>query len=148
MFREEVVKQLVATGKWSAGSARVSERAHYRCEYCGLDLLATPDAYKLWQNDHIVPISRGGDPTDFDNLAVACKPCNWDFKSDWDPRGMAGPNPNRDQLITAVSSYIKQRKAQTEEELAHIRTIVGHQQRSVQPHNPTDRLLALLAPGC
>jgi hypothetical protein len=131
MSREEVVEQLVSTGKWSVGSARLGERACYRCEYCDLDLLATPEAYNLWQNDHIVPISRGGCPTDFDNLAVACKPCNWDFKSDWDPRDVKGPNANREDLIAAVRTYIKERKARKEEELARIRTIVGHRQRAV-----------------
>ncbi len=125
IIREDVVKQLVATGKWSAGSARLGERARYLCEYCDLDLLKTAGAYKLWQNDHIVPLAHGGDPTDFGNLAVACKQCNWDFKSDWDPREMAGPNASRNELIAAVRSYISRRKATAEGELERIRAIVG-----------------------
>jgi hypothetical protein len=36
----DIVKKLVATGKWSEESALLSERAGHRCEYCGLDFFA------------------------------------------------------------------------------------------------------------
>lgn len=64
MIRPEVISKLVATGKWSEGTARLCERSVYRCEYCGRDLLASFEAYKLLQVDHIVPLSSKGDPTD------------------------------------------------------------------------------------
>jgi 5-methylcytosine-specific restriction endonuclease McrA len=110
--REEVVRQLVATGKWSETAARLGKRAGYRCEYCALDLLATPEAYKQWQHDHIVPRSHGGDELDFDNLAVSCKSCNWDFKKAWDPRDVTAPNASRDVLVAAVVKYIQEMKLQ------------------------------------
>jgi hypothetical protein len=45
-INDEVVQQLVRLG-WSEESARISERAGHRCEYCDFDFLASPDNYKL-----------------------------------------------------------------------------------------------------
>ena len=126
MIREEVVAQLVATRKWAEVTARLGERAKYLCEYCDLDLLQTPEHYKMWQVDHIVPTSCGGDPADFDNLAIACKTCNWDWKSKWDPRPTAGQNASRAELIKAVREHIQNPKLKIEEELKRIRKIVGY----------------------
>lgn len=80
VIREDVVAKLVATGKWSDGTARLAERAGYNCEYCGFDLLASVEAYKLFEVDHIVPLSRAGDPVAFDNLALSCRHCNFHLK--------------------------------------------------------------------
>jgi len=55
MILEDVVAQLIATEKWSEGTARLAERAGYKCEYCGFDLLASVEAYKQFEIDHIVP---------------------------------------------------------------------------------------------
>lgn len=46
----------------------VLERDHYQCQYCG--------AREHLTLDHIVPISKGGHPTDPANLIVACQSCN------------------------------------------------------------------------
>lgn len=124
-FRESVVEQVVATKKWSPETARLAERADFRCEYCGLDFLESPANYKLLQVDHIVPLSRGGSITDFDNLAIACKPCNFSFKRWYDPRIKAGQDASRQALIEAANEYIKQKKTTTEQELVVLRGIVG-----------------------
>ena len=129
-IRESVVQELMSTGKWSKATARLGERADYRCEYCGLDLLATVENYKLWQIDHIIPLKSGGDPTDPDNLAVACKQCNWDFKARWDPRTETESDATRTELIDGVRRYIKERKAESEKELERVRSIVRYGQRS------------------
>jgi HNH endonuclease len=126
MVRDEIVQQLVALGSWSDLSARLGERADYRCEYCGVDLLESPRAYKLWQNDHIVPVSHGG-KSDPENLAVACKSCNWDFKCDYDPREAAGPNAFREELIAAAKKQIEKNKSEALKKLESIRRIVGWQ---------------------
>lgn len=124
-IREEVVQQLVALGReFSEEAARLGERANYCCEYCGKNLIETPEAYKLWENDHIVPLSCGG-PADLENLALACRQCNFNFKSDWDPRKGLGPNATRDQLIEAAIRYIGDRKQRMGERLSRIRSIVG-----------------------
>ncbi|MEN6601159.1 MAG: HNH endonuclease signature motif containing protein [Bryobacteraceae bacterium] len=122
----ELIKGLEATRKWSRQSALLGKRARFCCEYCGLDFLVSVENYKLWQVDHIVPTCSGGDPTDFDNLAVACKVCNWDWKNRWDPRSAAGENASREALIQAVREHIRFRKSRTDEELALVRRIVGY----------------------
>lgn len=48
--------------------ARVWERDGQRCTYCG----SVEGPFHL---DHVHPVSRGGG-SDFDNLTVACSPCN------------------------------------------------------------------------
>jgi 5-methylcytosine-specific restriction endonuclease McrA len=96
-IREEVVKKLVEMG-WTEGNARLSERANHSCEYCGLSFFDSPENYYQWSRDHIVPLSKRRDEENFDNLAVACKTCNVNFKLRWDPRKKAGENTSRDQL--------------------------------------------------
>lgn len=122
--RESIVEKLAAATKWGTEIARLAVRANFCCEYCGLDFLLTPDNYKLFQVDHIVPLSGGGSIADFDNLAAACKPCNFSFKRRYDPRPKAGKNANRQDLINAASQHIKQKKLITEQELSTLRAIV------------------------
>ena len=126
MIRDNVVSQLVKTGKWSEGTARLFERANHRCEYCGFDLLASVDAFKLLQVDHIVPISKSGDPEDFNNLAIACMHCNWHLKRAWDPRKSAGENASRAELIEAVKNYVNTVRELRESDLQAFRRIVGY----------------------
>lgn len=121
-IRDAVVDALVKTGKWSEESARLSERAGHRCEYCGLDFLASPENYKQWQRDHIVPLWAGG-KNEFDNLAAACRTCNVNFKSRWNPLKHVEPNPNRKQLIEAAKNYIMQKIEQTRLEVNMCREI-------------------------
>jgi 5-methylcytosine-specific restriction endonuclease McrA len=126
---QKVIKQLVETGKWSANHATVAFNANFKCEYCGLDLLQDAHHYKLWQMDHIVPkylmLQEGGDPEDFDNLAIACKPCNFDFKWNFDPRTTAGPNPTRIELINAAKQQIQKKRRDCEIELSKVREVIG-----------------------
>jgi len=53
------------------------------CIYCNRSnlLKAVPDESKqsikiLATIDHIIPVSKGGDEFDYNNLAIACRPCN------------------------------------------------------------------------
>ena len=46
------------------------ERAHGRCEMCGVVLLPAE-----WECDHAVPLKQGG-TNDVSNLRVLCKPCH------------------------------------------------------------------------
>ena len=50
----------------------VSTRANDRCEYCGISI---SDTYFGGEIDHILSIKHGGETT-FENLALACQPCN------------------------------------------------------------------------
>lgn len=123
---DEIVDRLVATGKWSARTARLGIRANFTCEYCGKSLIDSEDNYKLWQVDHIVPISSGGDEESEDNLAIACRQCNMDFKSRWNPLSIvSSTNPARAELIQAVRNYVLERRRITQQELQHVRAIIG-----------------------
>jgi 5-methylcytosine-specific restriction endonuclease McrA len=124
----DVIKRLVATGKWSEGTARLSERAGHRCEYCGLDFFASVVNYKSIQVDHIVPVSKGGDPDSIDNKALACRTCNFDLKSRWNPKD-ACSSDDRDALIAAVREYIKGREQHYDKEVALMRAIAAGEQR-------------------
>lgn len=128
MIREDVVVNLVATGKWSDSTARLAERADYKCEYCGFDLLGSVEAYKLFEVDHIIPLSRGGDAIAFSNLALSCRHCNFHLKRSWDPRNVAGQYAPREQLVLAVRAYIDELRHVRNEDLEEVRRIVGWRQ--------------------
>jgi 5-methylcytosine-specific restriction endonuclease McrA len=121
---ERIVSELVATGKWSDRFVRLSLRADFKCEYCGLDFLASPENYKQWQCDHIVPKKHGGSE-DFDNIAATCRNCNFSFKGHWDPRTQAGRDATRADLIKAAKWYIGERKRLTEQQIAREKVIMG-----------------------
>jgi len=55
------------SGKYKARRLKVLAMAGYVCAYCGQD---------ADQVDHIVPISKGGDPLAWENLTASCKSCN------------------------------------------------------------------------
>lgn len=123
-IRETIVSELVETGKWSRDTAAAGERAGHRCEYCGLDFLASVAAYKLWQVDHIVPTCKGGSYGDFENLAIACKVCNIDLKGRFDPRPGAGERADRAELIQVVRQYIEEQRQLVEREVERMRGII------------------------
>jgi 5-methylcytosine-specific restriction endonuclease McrA len=45
----------------------VLDRDGHTCTYCGQD---------ADQTDHVIPISKGGHPTDLHNLVACCRRCN------------------------------------------------------------------------
>jgi 5-methylcytosine-specific restriction endonuclease McrA len=125
-IRDDVVLALVATGKWSVPTARVSERAGHRCEYCDLDLLSTPEAYKLFEIDHIVPLSSGGHPTDLENLALSRRHCNVCYKRRWDPRRATSSTASRAELVAAARKHIAEVRATVISDLDRMRQIIGY----------------------
>jgi 5-methylcytosine-specific restriction endonuclease McrA len=120
---DRIIQEILASGKWSEEAVRISLRANFKCEYCGFDFYASPEAYKEWEREHIVPLSSGG-TQDFDNLALACRTCNYCFKSKWDPRNYAGENATRAELIAAAKRYIRERKQLTQQQIAVERAII------------------------
>jgi hypothetical protein len=56
--------------------ARLAEAQNWRCCYCGVRMKDTPHDPASATLEAIVPKSRGGNPFDVDNLAVACLQCN------------------------------------------------------------------------
>jgi len=82
---EKLVKSN-ATGDWSMEAALKALDTNCHCEYCGKYMLASPDNYKDWQEDHIQPKSKLKNESekvinDPDNLAQSCRQCNVNFKS-------------------------------------------------------------------
>ena len=124
MDPEEIVRRLVATGKWSREQVLLGLRAGFQCEYCDRHLLESPDSYKLWQQDHIVPLRSGG-KDEFENKVLACALCNVHFKNRWDPRVRVSAAGTRMDLLKACREYIKERREQTARELAEYKGIVG-----------------------
>ena len=120
--REEVVQALVATGKWGERDARLSERSRHHCTYCGRDLLGSVDEFKLWEKDHIVPQSAGGEDTE-ENITLCCLVCNR-IKGKWDPRKQVGPDPSREELIEAAKKYLFAQRTKLLVEIMRYREIV------------------------
>jgi hypothetical protein len=46
---------------------QVLVRDGYACYYCGQDATTV---------DHVIPIAKGGDPINMDNMVAACRRCN------------------------------------------------------------------------
>ncbi len=124
MNEREVVEGLLQTGKWSEEAARRGIRTGFRCEYCDRDLLASPEAYRDWQLDHIVPRVSGGVELE-ENFAVACRSCNINWKARWDPRTSAGEQATREQLVAACRQRVAEEKARVRAEVDRVRAIVG-----------------------
>jgi 5-methylcytosine-specific restriction endonuclease McrA len=113
---KRAVAALVATRKWSEASAIRGLLAEGRCEYCDRDLLASIDAYKAWEADHIVPLSAGG-TDDLDNRALACRSCNVGFKGRWNPASVCREGATRADLIAATRAHIQKKREAFESEV-------------------------------
>jgi hypothetical protein len=101
-------------------------RASWHCEYCGENLLESPDVYASWQVDHIVPVNAGGSG-ELCNLAVACRNCNFLFKNKWDPRATADArsSTDRDALIQAVRTYVAKKRDKYNAHLGDVRAVIA-----------------------
>jgi 5-methylcytosine-specific restriction endonuclease McrA len=54
---------------------KILERDHYRCQYCGLDGMASFENSLIMSVDFIQPRARKG-KKEPENLVTACRPCN------------------------------------------------------------------------
>ena len=104
MTKADALARLKSELHWPQYQIDIGERAGFRYEYCGKDLLASYDDYDLWQVDHIVP--GGGDH--LDNLALSCKLCNF-VKRGTDPSKTAKLTQRQD-LIDAARNIVKERR--------------------------------------
>jgi hypothetical protein len=108
--------------KWSLETARLSIRAGHRCEYCGLDFLASVDNYKLLEVDHFVP--NGGERES--NKAVACHICNFKLKGQYDPSGGEG-GLTCEELIFRARRHIASKRAQVAFEIEYMKGLIFSQ---------------------
>jgi HNH endonuclease len=122
---DEAIRQLIDLG-WSREQVELGNRANWCCEYCGQNFLGSPDAYASWQVDHIVPVSCKGSG-EFDNLAIACRNCNFLFKNKWNPCpiGLHHGAVNRVELIGAVRDYVEKKRTEYEAHLRDVRAVIA-----------------------
>jgi 5-methylcytosine-specific restriction endonuclease McrA len=75
----------------AAARERVRQRAGNRCEYCRLSQSGTP--YAAFHVEHIIARQHGGSD-DEDNLAWACRRCNFHKGPN-----LAGIDPATDEIV-------------------------------------------------
>lgn len=123
MSRDTIISELVTKHRWAREQIELSERDGHRCRYCDRDLLTSVDNFRQWSIDHIVPVSRGGDPKDRKNLALACWTCNI-FKRQWNPREVTASN-DREALIDATRKFLAGMRGSLEDRLRQQRDLLS-----------------------
>ena len=119
------IQKLVGLG-WSIEQVDLGTRANWCCEYCCQNLLESPDTYASWQIDHIVPIDCNGSGAT-ENLAIACRNCNFLFKNKWNPQSNVDPSgpTDRNALIRAVRRYVANKRSEYDARLVKIRAVIA-----------------------
>ena len=120
---DSLPQRLAAAMEWADWIIDIAVRASFRCEYCDRDLLASVDAYKEWQHDHIVP-QRIKEDNGSNNMALSCRTCNVSFKGKWDPSHGLPDDASRDELVAAVRQYVARKRTDMFAEVVKIREIV------------------------
>jgi 5-methylcytosine-specific restriction endonuclease McrA len=127
---EEVMSQalaaLIEDGEWPERNAKAFVRARFVCEYCGLDFLASIEAYKTIEIDHINPALKGGAREHIDNIAIACRHCNCSLKNRWNPALHAPPLATRDELIGVVKQRCVEQRKKRQARLSQMRNLVAY----------------------
>jgi hypothetical protein len=103
---------------WSEEAALLGLRAGFCCEYCDRPLLRSVEDYDTWQNDHVLPTSRGGSDDYRTNKALACKMCNFLKRHTLLDDPIEGLD--RDQLVVRFRAMIQERRRRKEAEFRRI----------------------------
>ena len=85
--------------------------------------MASVENFKEWQEDHIIPLSKQG-PDDDSNIAVACRTCNVNVKSRWNPQEVAPGATSREELIIAVRNFVAEKRTKLLAEVSAFRKII------------------------
>jgi len=75
-LRKYLKVQMPRNLRWTEGNIETTLRANGYCEYCGADLLRSPDAFWASECDHVLPRKHGGNDDYDTNLALVCRKCN------------------------------------------------------------------------
>jgi len=86
----------------------VFERDNRRCVYCGRDLLVDFETFMMAEEDHLVPISKGGQ-YELDNVVTSCAVCNR-LKGSYMPE-FELTTANRDRYVGEIRAHIMSRRA-------------------------------------
>ncbi len=119
MNERAIVDELVILG-WSRPTLAVWRRAKWKCEYCDCDLLASDGEYFYGSHvDHIVP--GGGD--DIENLALACKTCNFIKRA----KRFAHPAEpfDRAAILGRAREFIQARREENRSRLKRVKDLIG-----------------------
>ena len=100
----EVAQELVEALGFSPESAVLGLEQGFRCAYCDRWLLESIDTLDLWENDHLTPVSRGGEEGTA-NLVLSCRLCN-KIKRHWIPSTTVGIS--RRELTEAARVYVSE----------------------------------------
>ena len=84
------------------------ERDNHRCVYCGKYMLADFEAFMSAEEDHLVPLSKGGE-NDINNIVISCNVCNR-LKGNYFPDEIAVTETAK--IIGNVREYIMKKRAQ------------------------------------
>lgn len=80
----------------------------HRCVYCCRDLLTDFDTFMLAEEDHLVPLSKGGTDSQ-ENVVIACAVCNR-LKGNYAPVNGFDPS-KRNEYIIDVRHFIMAQRA-------------------------------------
>ena len=120
---DSLPQRLAAAMGWPGWAIDIAVRANFRCEYCDRDLLASVDAYKEWQHDHIVS-QRVKEDNGPNNMALSCRTCNVSFKGKSDPSHDLPDNASREELVAAVRQYVARKRTAMFAEVVNVREVV------------------------
>jgi len=125
---------------WDEIDARALLGARGYCEYCGADVLSSPEAFGGSQWDHIVPRALGGEDEKEEpwvgklkevfekNIAVVCRKCNHlkrgELPRDVDAKDLLALP--REQRVDRIRPWVQElrRHARVVEEFAAFRELV------------------------
>ncbi len=88
--------------------SEIFERDKCRCVYCGRDMLTDFEIFSMVQEDHLVPIAKGGEDKP-ENIVTACSVCN-KLKGTFDPGNF--DLSKREEYIAKVRRHIMERRAE------------------------------------
>ena len=139
MNEDDILREITTNKAWPESSAQLCIRARFKCEYCDLDFLESPVAYKQIQFDHIVPRRAKGPDSD-ENLAVVCRTCNMDRKSRWNPAEKAvSPGASRSELVAACRQRVRGQREKCAAEGARILDILSAAQLGIAADGASPR---------
>jgi 5-methylcytosine-specific restriction endonuclease McrA len=89
----------------------------FKCAYCDRDYIASYDAFRSVEFDHVIPLSRGGEDG-LENIVTCCRTCN-QIKLSYLPIGNS-----KEERVADARHYVKDRRLQKDSEVAKIRLLV------------------------
>jgi len=118
---DQLAVELAARLGWSEEAAFLGLRANFCCEYCDRPILRSVEDYETWQNDHVLPTSRGGSDDHRVNKALACKMCNFLKRHTLLEEPIEGLN--RDQLVVRYRAMVQERRRRKDAEFAKVQEV-------------------------